>query len=145
MQTDYHRPESWYSPDEPSRKELAIEALQENAAFAQKLFDEAAQYAYTWEFFLGGGGDWDCLHGDEINTFAPRYRVDEDGEPYHRLTNNELLVLLMDGTDEQTIAAKAALRDRLHDSASFQTYVEQKAEETVNDEEDYCYEPYDYI
>ena len=130
--TQCERPSWWFVPDEDPRQD-AIEALSESPYFSDEVFYGVAGHAYTWQFFLGGGGDWDGLVGDaEINTRSTRYSLG-DGELYSRLSTEELVVLLMNGSDKQTLAAKAALRDKLQSSSEFQKYIEERAEATLEE------------
>lgn len=133
MNTTCERPSWWFVPDYSPAQEAIEDMSDPQSRYFNEHFDWAAAHAYTWSFFLGGGGGWDALDGPEIKTHAPKY---SDPSAYTALSLDELVVLLMDGDNQQTLWAKEALRERLKAEPSFEKWVARCAEADYKNRDD---------
>ena len=137
MYAEIERPASWFSPD-PTPVQDAIECLVESDSYVNSCFDDAAQKPVTWKLFLGDNLFDENAEDDVIQV--SRYQDD-----YSRLSMDELLVLLMDGSNEQTLRARFEIRDRLKANRDFLKWVAMQAEADVLAAEDDCDPPeHDY-
>ncbi len=136
MYAEIERPASWFSPD-PTPVQDAIECLVESDSYVNSCFDDAASQPGTWQLFLGDSLFDENAHGQAVKTSSGRYQ-DAD---YSRLSMDELLVLLMDGSNEQTLRARFEIRDRLKANRDFLRWVAKQAEADVIAAEDDCDPP----
>ena len=108
------RPSWWFVPDEETDSEMPDR-------FEASMNDEMASIPSCWQAFFSEAGssvEFYAPLGGHINACAQKYRSATSAE-FARFTFDELTVLLMDGTDEQTRLAKAELRERAFATKGF--------------------------